>query len=150
MATDRLASGDANFAVDVPLKAAHWQFRARFQDPGQLVASSTRTVRGTVGARATAVVSRFSVRVGNGRVTVHATLLPKAGAGGSKVVLLALRTSGAAARYVTTAHTTARRGTRTVTLRGSLRRGYRWVLVLERTARGQATSYTPQVTVNVP
>ena len=150
VATDRLASGDANFAVDVPLSAARWQFRARFQDPGQLVASSTRTVRGTVGPRATAVVSRFSARVQNGHVTVHAKLLPAAGPGGSKVVLLALRTSGAPARYITTARATAGRGVRTVTLRGSLRRGFRWVLVLERTGRGQTPSYTPQVTLNVP
>ena len=59
VATDRLASGDANFAVDVPLPPARWQFRARFQDPGQLVASSPRTVHGTVGAPAPAIVSRL-------------------------------------------------------------------------------------------
>ncbi len=149
VATDRLASGDGNFAVDVPLSAAHWQFRARFQDPGQLVASATRSVRAAVGPRATALVSRFSARVRSGRVTVHATLRPAAGAAGSKVVLLALRTSGTSARFITVGRTTARPGMRTVTLRGSLRRGFRWVLVLERSARGQATSYTPQVTINV-
>ena len=149
VATDRLAAGDANFAVDVPLSAARWQFRARFQDPGQLMASAPRTVRAAVAAGATAFVSRYSLGIGRGRVTLHATLRPAAGVGASTLVLLALRTAGSSARYVSAGRTTARRGARTVTLDGSLRRGYRWVLVLARSTPGQAISYSSQVTVNV-
>jgi len=149
LAVDRLAAGDGNFAVDVPLAAARWQFRARFEDGRQLVAGTSRTVRGTVGGRPATIVSRASLRVSRGRVTVRAALRPAAGAHGATVRLLALRTSGTGARYIVAGRGTARRGARTVTFHASLRRGYRWALVLERVARGQVSSYSPQVTVNV-
>ncbi|MDQ6729366.1 MAG: hypothetical protein M3022_03430 [Actinomycetota bacterium] len=149
VAVDRLASGDGNFAVDLPLAAARWQFRARFQDPGRLVASRARSVRGTVGARPTTIVSRFSVRLDRGRITARARLSRAVGARRASVVLLALRTSGTGARYIPVGHASVRRGARSATIHASLRRGFRWALVLESVAPGQASAYSAQLTVNV-
>ena len=144
LATDHLGAGDANFAVSVPAAAAHWQFRARYADPGQVVGSTSRVVRGTVGPRPAIGISVRSVRIAAGRATVAGRL--SASGGGLKLSLLGLRTSATGPRFVTLGRTIVRG--RTFTVHGRLRRGFRWVLVLT-AGSGAATSSSSTRTVNV-
>ncbi len=90
VATDRLSANDGNFAVAVPLAAGRWQFKLKFSDGKRIVAATSKVKTGTVGARAATSVSLRSVKVKNGKVTVTGSV----SAGGGKVALLALRTTG--------------------------------------------------------
>lgn len=144
LAIDRLAAGDASFAVSVPATAGHWRFRARYADPGQVVGSSSRTVGGAVGPRPAVAIAVHSVRIVSGRATVAGRL--SAAGGGRRVSLLGLRTASTGARLVTLGRATVRG--RTFTVHGRLRRGFRWVLVLT-AGSGAATVSSPTRTVDV-
>ena len=125
VATDRLSANDGNFAVAVPLAAGRWQFKLKFSDGKRIVAATSTAKTGTVGARAATSVALRSVNVKNGNVTITGSI----SAGGGKVALLALRTTGGAARFGTVARAKVS-GSR-FTLHAKLRRGSRWVLQLE-------------------
>jgi ABC-type tungstate transport system permease subunit len=125
VATDRLSANDGNFAAAVPLAAGRWQFKLKFQDGTRIVAATSKVTTGTVGPRAATSVTPRSVKVKNGKVTVTGSV----SAGGGKVALLALRTTGGAARFGTLARANVS-GSK-FTLHAKLRRGSRWVLQLE-------------------
>jgi hypothetical protein len=125
VATDRLSANDGNFAVAVALAAGRWQFKLKFSDGKRIVAATSKVKTGTVGTRAATSVSLRSVKVSSGKVTVTGSV----SAGGGKVALLALRTTGGAARFGTVARANVS-GSK-FTLHAKLRRGSRWVLQLE-------------------
>jgi ABC-type tungstate transport system permease subunit len=135
----RLGANDSNFAVAVGLPAGHWQIKVKYQDPHQVVASSSKASKLTVGPHPGTAVTLRSVRVKSGRVTVGGTLHPAA-APGAKVELLAFRTSHGAPRFVRVA---SKVGHRThVTVGARLKRGLRWILQLEYIDKGRAPSYS--------
>jgi ABC-type tungstate transport system permease subunit len=63
VATDRLSSSDANFAVAVNLIPGRWQFKVSYQDPRQVVGATSKNVSATVGASPVSSVTLRSLRV---------------------------------------------------------------------------------------
>lgn len=122
--TDRLAGGDANFAIAVPLKAGKWQIKVTFKDPGRVVSSTSRVTKATIRAAPSGHVSLESAKVKYGHLTVTGSLTPT----GGKVELLGMRTSGAPARFAVVAKANASGRFR---LHAKVKRGVRWVLELE-------------------
>jgi hypothetical protein len=140
VATDRLGAADGNFAVAVPLAAGRWQFKAAFTDPGRVVGATSRTVKATIGPKPPSRVRLLAVKVTHGALTVTGSVAP---AGGT-VQLLALRTTGGAARFGVVARTRAK-ATR-VTLHARLLPGNRWALQLQDLPSGSVSTLR---TVNV-
>jgi ABC-type tungstate transport system permease subunit len=149
VATHRLSASDGNFAVLVALSANSWQIKVSYQDPRQVVASTSGTVNVTVGAAPTSSVSFGSLKVSNGALTLGASVRPAAPSSGAKVELLAFKTAGGSPRFGDKATVTVRGKTK-VTLHAKLGRGFRWVLELEYIQRGQASSFSALRTINVP
>jgi tungstate transport system substrate-binding protein len=149
MAGDRLGASDGNFAVGVPLAAGKWRVKVHFSDPKQVIATTFRTVKVTVAAKAPSSVTLGSVRVKSGAVTVSGSVKPAAAAGGVKVQLLGLRTAGVGAHFAVVASTTVRKGKSKFTLHAKLKRGYRWVLELKSTPNASPASLSKLRTVAV-
>lgn len=147
VASHRLASADANFAVAVKAKPGKWQYRVTYADPHQVVRAVSRPVKVTVAPRPASSVRLGSVKVTHGRVTAGAVVSPKPAAG-AKVQLLALRTTGGSPRFVTVASASVKGKTK-VTLHGKLARKNSWVLELVYVQRGQPSSYSGLKTVAV-
>ncbi len=141
--TDRLGPSDSNFALAVTLGAGRWQIEVSYQDPQHVVATMSRSIKVTVAAKATANISLSSATAMNGTVTATGSLGPVSG---GTVELLAFQTSGGAPRAL---RVTTARANGKVTLRTKLKRGNRWVLLLEYVPSGQGPSYSGLRTVNV-
>jgi ABC-type tungstate transport system permease subunit len=147
VAVDRLGVDDANFAVAPRLAAGRWQLKLRFQDGKQLIGSTSRTVKITVGPPPKTRLRISSVTVTTGSTTVSGAVSPAATSRGA-VELIGLRTSGTAARFVRVGTARVRRGRFTVHVR--LRSGFRWVLQVEDVLTPRLISYsTPLRTINV-
>ena len=149
VATDKLSASDGNFAVLVALSASRWQIKVSYQDPKQVVPSTSGTVDVTVGAKPTSSVSFGSLKVNNGALTLGASVKPAAPKSGAKVELLAFKTAGGSPRLGENATVTVRAKTKFM-LHARLKRGFRWVLELEYVQKGQASSFSALRTINVP
>ncbi len=121
VATHRLGSADGNFAVSVNAKPGTWRYKVTYADRRQVVGATSRTVKVTVRAKPSSSVKLGAVKVSNGRVTVAATVSPKAPRSGAKVELLVLKTTGGAPRFVTVGSASVK-GRAKVTLHGKLAR----------------------------
>ena len=144
IATDRLASGDGNFAAAVTLGAGRWQIEVTFRDPGRVVGAKSKSLNVTIGPRPTTSVRFRAIKGIHGPMTVTAGLSPAAT---GAVELLALETSGGPAHFAVVAKAASKGGT--AALHARLRRGVRWALQLVYHASGQAASYSELRTVNV-
>jgi ABC-type tungstate transport system permease subunit len=140
--TDRLGASDSNFALAVKLGAGRWQIEVKYQDPKHVIATTSRSITVTIGTKPAVNISLSSAKAKNGIVTAS-SLGPL---NGGKVELLAFQTSGGAAR-VRRGATAEAKGRFTLGTR--LKRGNRWVLLLEYVSSGRAPSYSGLTTVNV-
>ncbi len=146
----RLRATQGNFAVSAPLGARAWQIKVHYQDPGQVVAAGSRTVRVRIGPAPSSRVRLRSLKVTRtGAVTIRGAVTPAA-ASGAKLELLGLNTTpGAAARFKVLATTKPAVGKTSVALHARLKRKTGWVLQLRYLRRGQATSSSGLRTVVV-
>ena len=150
IATDNLASNDANWAVAVTLAPGNWLVQAKYQDPNQVVAANPRTVKVTVSAKPKTSVSFGSVKVGGGgSMTVSGSIKPGAVKSGATVEVLAMKTAGGPPKFGEKTTVKLKRGRTNFTAKFKLKQGFRWVLRLVNKQSGQATSNTKLRTVNV-
>jgi tungstate transport system substrate-binding protein len=150
VATDKLASNDANWAVAVSLAPGKWTVQAKYQDPNQVVAANPRTVNVTVGAKPKTSVSFGSVKVGKGgSVTVTGSIKPGAVKSGATIEVLAMKTAGGPPKFGEKTTVKVKSGKTSFTAKFKLKQGYRWVLRLVNRQSGQSTSDTKLRTVNV-
>ncbi len=99
VATSRLSTNDGNFAVAVSLAPNRWQIKVKFQDPKQVVSTTSGTVTVTVGATPAFSVGVRSLKVSR-RGALKITGGVKPGVSGGRMELLALNTTpGKAARF---------------------------------------------------
>jgi tungstate transport system substrate-binding protein len=150
VATDNLASNDANWAVAVTLAPGKWVVQAKYQDPNQVVAANPRTVKVTVSAKPKTSVSFGSVKVGNGgSMTVSGSIKPGAVKSGATVEVLAMKTAGGPPKFGEKTTVKLKSGKTNFTAKFKLKQGFRWVLRLVNQQSGQAASNTKLRTVNV-
>jgi tungstate transport system substrate-binding protein len=148
--TAKLGSDEQNFAVSVALAAGQrWQVRVQYKDPGQVVSSTSKTVKLLIGAKPADRVALRSAHLGGTKVTVTGAVSPKAPKGGATVQLLAFKAGTRSPRFGVKATASIRSGRSTVTLHGTLGTGSRWVLELKYIVKGQAASYSGLDTVTV-
>ncbi|MBV9192889.1 MAG: hypothetical protein JO168_02010 [Solirubrobacterales bacterium] len=149
VATDHLGTNQGNFAVSVPLAAGKWQVEVKFQDPKQVVATSSRAVTVTIGARPASSVSLRTAKAKKGTLTIGGTV-SRGAPSGAKVELLGQNTTpGAPSGFKVLGTAKLRAGKTKFTLRAKARRGVRWVLQLEYVLPAQASSFSGLRTVNV-
>jgi tungstate transport system substrate-binding protein len=150
VATDNLASNDANWAVAVTLAPGKWLIQAKYQDPNQVVAANPRTVKVTVSAKPKTSVSFGSVKVGNGgSMTVSGSIKPGAIKSGATVEVLAMKTAGGPPKFGGKTTVKLKSGKTKFTAKFNLKQGFRWVLRLVNKQSGQSTSNAKLRTVNV-
>ena len=100
VATHKLASNDANWAVVPKLGSGKWLVEAKYQDPKAVVAASPRTVKVTVGGKPKTSVSFSSVKVAkSGSVTLSGKIKPGAVKSGATIKVLAMKTAGGPAKF---------------------------------------------------
>jgi len=149
VATVHLAAIQGNFAASVPLAASRWLIKVIFQDPGQVVAASSRTVRVTIGPRPATSVRLRSTKLKRGAVTIAGTVRPVGSSTGTKVELLALNTTpGAPARFRVLKVVRLGKHSK-FTIHAALKRNTRWILQLEYIQPGQAPSFSGLRTADV-
>ena len=150
VATDKLASNDANWAVAPKLGSGKWLVQAKYQDPKQVVAASPRTVKVTVKAKPKTSVSFGSVKVSkSGSVTLSGKIKPGAVKSGATLKVLAMKTAGGPPKFGQKAAVKVKSGKTKFTAHFNLKKGFRWVLRLVNEQKGQTTSDTQLKTVNV-
>ncbi len=88
------------------------------------------------------------VKANRGALTVTGTLAPGPFAGGARVELFAVRTTGAGAERKV-GSTSVGKGRTTFTIKTKLTRGYRWILQLEYLQKGQASSFSKLNAISV-
>jgi ABC-type tungstate transport system permease subunit len=149
VATDRLATSQANFAISAPLGAGAWDVKVKFQDPKQgIVAATSKTVRVTIGAKPASSIGLTSVKTRKGGFTLSGTATPS-GESGAKVELLRLNaTPGAPARFTVFGTANLGTGKNKATFNGKVKRGT-WVLQLEYVRPGEAPSFSGLTTVAI-
>jgi tungstate transport system substrate-binding protein len=155
IATSSLGSLDRSFAVSASLKAGTWSVELRFQDPGQVLSTTTRAKKISVPPRDAASVTASSFKIKNGTFTINGKLGPKPLTSGTTVQVLGLdvgalpaakgkKTANAAAAgavsFRVIAKVKVRAGATKFTLRGRLKRGQHWFLQLKYAPGGSAGS----------
>jgi hypothetical protein len=148
VATNSLAANDANFASVLKLAQGQWLVQVKYQDPKQVVAARVRTIKVTVGAKATTSVSFKSVTVKNGSVTVSGTISPAAPTSKATIEVLAMKTSGGPPKFGEKTTVKVAGGKTKFTAHFKLARGYRWILRLVNRQTG-STSDSGLKAVNV-
>ncbi len=149
VATDRLAANQGNFAISVALAANSWDIKVKFQDPKQVVAADSKTVKVTIGPKPASSVSLRSASGKNGTLRVTGAAHP-AGESGAKVELLALNSApGASAHFKVLATVKLGTGNDTFTFHGKVKRGTRWVVQIEYARPGEAPSFSALRTVAI-
>ena len=78
VATQRLASSAGNFAIGVKAKPGNWQYKVTYADPHQVAGATSKTIKVSVGAKPASSVKLGSVKASGAKVTVNATVNPKA------------------------------------------------------------------------
>jgi tungstate transport system substrate-binding protein len=147
IATSSLGTGDHSFAVSTALTPATWFFEVRFQDPGQVVSTTSKAKQVSVlgGDAASVITSSFKIK--NGKFTISGKIAPKPVNSGTTVNVLGLdvgplpatkkatrmaRTAaGASVRFRVIAKVKVRAGATKFTVHGTLKRSERWILQLE-------------------
>jgi tungstate transport system substrate-binding protein len=148
-ATDRLATGQGNFAISAPLAAGSWDVKVKFQDPKQgIVAATSRTISVTIGPTPASAVSLNSVKTRKGGFTLSGTATPS-GESGAKIELLRLNaTPGAPARFSVFGSANLGAGKSKVTFHAKVKRGTS-VLQLEYIRPGEAPSFSGLRTIAI-
>jgi tungstate transport system substrate-binding protein len=149
VATDKLASNDANFAAQASLAPGNWLIQVKYSDAKQVVAAQARVVKVSVKSKPTTSVSFSSVKVKNGKVTVSGKIKPGAPTSGAKVKILAMRTSGGSAQFGNKATVKLKAGKTKFTAHFNLARNVHWVLRIVNEQNGKSTSDTGLKTINV-
>ena len=150
VATDRLATGQGNFAISVPSPRA-LERHVTFQDPKQgVVAATSRTVNVTISSKPASSISLHSVKGTRGGFTLAGNASPS-GESGAKIELLRLNTTpGAPARFTVFGTANLGAGKDKVTFHATkIKHGTRWVLQLEYLRPGQTPSFSGLGTVEV-
>jgi ABC-type tungstate transport system permease subunit len=147
----KLAGSDANFAVALTkLAKGTWLIRAKFQDPGQVVAAPTRTIKVKVGSKPSTSVSFSSVTIAKGgKLTVSGKIKPGAPSGKATIEVLAMKTAGGPPKFGEKTKVKLSRGKTKFTAHFKLKTGFRWVLRLTNNQSGKSTSDTGLRTSNV-
>ncbi len=155
IASSSLGSLDHSFAVSASLKAGAWSVELRFQDPGQVLSTTTRAKRISVPPRDAASVTASSFKIKHGTFTINGKLGPKPLSSGTTVQVLGLdvgalpgtkgkKTADAAAAgavsFRVIAKAKVRAGATKFTVRGRLKRGQHWFLQLKYAPGGAAGS----------
>jgi tungstate transport system substrate-binding protein len=128
IATESLDGGDHSFAAGASLKPGSWTVEARFQDPGQIVAATSKPIRIVVPARGRAGVRTTSFKLARGAFKLTGVVTPKPAASATSVQVLGLDLGAASAHFKLIATVKLHAGASTFTVHGKLRRGQRWVL----------------------
>ena len=151
VATHKLAASDANFAVVLPsLGQGTWLVKAKYSDPGQVVAAPDRTIKVTVGSKPNTSVSFSSVKVAKGgKVTVSGTIKPGAPASGATIQVLTMKTSGGSSQFGEKATVKVGAGKTKFTAHFKLKTGFRYVLRLVNNQTSQSPSDSGLKTINV-
>ncbi len=151
IATDKLASNDANWAVAPKLASGKWLVKAKYQDPKQVVAANPRTIKVSVGGKPKTSVSFGSVKVAkkSGSVTVSGKIKPGAVKSGATIEVLAMKTAGGPPKFGEKTTVKVKSGKTKFTAHFKLKKGFRWVLRLVNKQKGQSTSDTQLKTINV-
>ncbi len=150
VATNKLASSDANWAAAVTLAPGKWLVQAKYQDPGQVVAAPPRTVKVTITAKPKTSVSFGSVKVSKGgSITVKGSIKPGAVKSGATIEVLAMKTAGGPPNFGEKTTVKVKSGKTNFTAKFKLKQGFRWVLRLVNKQTGQSASDTKLKTVNV-
>jgi tungstate transport system substrate-binding protein len=150
IASTNLATNDHSFAVSSGLKAGTWFVEARFQDPGQVTTTTSKSIKVVIAARKPASVTTTKVTVKNGKLTLSGKVGPKPAKGGTVVQVLALDV-GSLPRPATTAAIAAagpkfkviarvkvKAGNTNFTVSGKLKRRERWIIQLKYAPGGVA------------
>jgi hypothetical protein len=164
------AAGQSTYADMGALQPGAWQVEVKYQDPGQLLGSTSSTANATVPSATPAsspAASFKKLKVKNGALTLSGALGRAVSGSGAKVELLALRTvtvkktgnkkAKRASVVVRTAAVSFRQvgkanvgnGKKTFTIKAKLKRGYRWVLQLEFVQKGHPTTFSKLRTLDV-
>jgi tungstate transport system substrate-binding protein len=149
IATDKLASNDANYAAQASLAAGNWFIQTKYSDAKQVVAAKARVVKVSVKSKPKTSISFSSVKVKKGNVTVTGKIKPGASKSGAKVQILAMKTSGGPAQFGTKATVKLKAGKTKFTAHFKLKQKLHWVLRAVNNQSGQATSDSGLRTVNV-
>lgn len=155
IATDSLAGADHSFALSASRKPGTWHLEVRFQDPGQVVSTTTKAKKVSVPAHDAASVTTRSLKMKNGRFTINGTVGPKPVKSGTTVQVLGLdvgalstktgkktaqATATGSVRFKVIARVKLRAGARTFTVRGRLKPGQHWILELKYAPGGSVGS----------
>jgi tungstate transport system substrate-binding protein len=152
LATYKLAANDANFAVILSkLGQGTWLVKAKYADPGQVVAAPDRTIKVTVGSKPDTSVSFSSVKIAKkgGKVTVSGTIKPGAPASGATIQVLTMKTAGGAPQFGEKTKVKLGAGKTKFTVHFTLKTGNRYVLRLVNNQSGQSPSDSGLKTINV-
>lgn len=149
VASDVLPASVGNFAILAPLTAGSWEVKVRFEDRQQVVASTSHTVRVTIGAEPNSSIAVTSLNTKGKRFTLAGTTSPP-GESGAKIELLMLNTAaGAPAQFKVFGTASFGTGKTTVTFRGMSAIPRRWELQLEYVRPGEAPSFSGLTAVAV-
>lgn len=149
LASTALKSADHAFAISATHGKGVLSVEVRYQDPGTVLATTSRAAKVSVAARNAASISVTSFKVKNGRFTLSGRIGPKPLASGTIVQVLGLDagplkastgSAGGSARFSVIATVRVRAGATKFTVRGSLRRGQHWILEPKYAAGGTAGS----------
>ncbi len=149
VATDKLATNDANFAAQASLASGNWLIQVKYSDAKQVVAAQARVVKVSVKSKPSTSVSFSSVKVKKGSVTVSGKIKPGAPASGAKVQILAMKTSGGPAQFGNKATVKLKAGKTKFTAHFKLKQKLHWVLRIVNNQSGQSASDTGLKTINV-
>jgi ABC-type tungstate transport system permease subunit len=149
IATDKLASNDANYAAQGSLALGDYLIQTKYSDAKQVVAARARVVKVSVKSEPKTSVSFSSVKVKKGTVTVSGKIGPGAPSGGAQVRVLAMKTSGGPAQFGSKATVKLKAGQTKFTARFKLKQKLHWVLRIVNEQSGKATSDSGLRTVKV-
>jgi tungstate transport system substrate-binding protein len=155
IANRNLLSTDKSFALNASVKKGTWYVELRFQDPGQVLTTTTKAKKMSMPARPKADVSTRAVKVKNGKVAIIGTVGPRPLKAGTTVQLLGADV-GSLPKGKKTAAAAAATGTVRFKVLGKVRlaalqrvfvvtakpkRGRHWMLQLKYAAGSAGTPY---------
>jgi hypothetical protein len=163
-----LAAGQSTYAATGALQPGVWQIQVRYQDPGQLLGSTSSAANATVpsATQASSPTASFKkLKLKNGALTLSGQLGRAVSGSGAQVKLLALRTvtvkkSGKkvkkaivvrvnATRFQQVGKANVKNGKKNFTIKAKLKRGFRYVLQLQFSQKGHPTTFSKLRTLDV-
>jgi ABC-type tungstate transport system permease subunit len=151
-----LRTGQSSVAATGALPVGKWQVKAKYEDPGQVLAAATKALNVNV-VSATSSVKFKTVTAKNGKLDVTGTVNPAPTGSGARIEFFAVRTAvltktgtgvgSGAVREI--AEATVATGKTKFTIKATVTPGYTWVLQLAYVRKGQTSSYSKLKTIDV-